>query len=274
MSQLLPTRLRLHSIKNIVGIMSLISEVCQGNRQLTQEWNSLEPEIVRTQEYARIPIALRDWAQYLHTLSAPSHMAAKIKNLLNGIHPKLDEIEKEILNPQQMVDINSTELKFSLLEFIYLTNQSLKESVAKVVNHVLHFNPEAHKFIFFDLPNTHYQYPREFRTCLRNLIANARKFTNTGDLIHVHCSQDEQANTWLIVEDSGIGIPENEIDRVTEPEYRASNNDRQGYGYGMGLTVVKKFAEEHQGTIEIESELNAGTRITLKFNALKKEAVA
>jgi signal transduction histidine kinase len=66
----------------------------------------------------------------------------------------------------------------------------------------------------------------------------------------------------LIVEDYGIGIPENEVNKVFDSFYRATNTTTL-QGTGLGLVVAKQFIELHNGTIELESKLGVGTKVTL-----------
>ena len=69
------------------------------------------------------------------------------------------------------------------------------------------------------------------------------------------------------IQDQGIGIPESELDQVLEPFYRASNADSISGtpGAGLGLTVVKRLVELHEGTLSLDSTLNQGTTVTLSF---------
>jgi signal transduction histidine kinase len=60
------------------------------------------------------------------------------------------------------------------------------------------------------------------------------------------------------VEDDGVGIGEQDLDRVFEPFF---STRRRGKGTGLGLSIVKSIVEQHRGSIEIESELGRGTRV-------------
>jgi PAS domain S-box-containing protein len=68
------------------------------------------------------------------------------------------------------------------------------------------------------------------------------------------------SNAEISVIDNGIGISQEEIDRIFEPLFSTKS-----FGIGLGLPIVKQIMELHQGGIEIESELNKGTRVTLWF---------
>jgi signal transduction histidine kinase len=99
---------------------------------------------------------------------------------------------------------------------------------------------------------------------LLNLIGNACKFTPRGT-IHLVMGRQE---TDLVIElqDTGIGIPPDRLERIFEPFYQVSHGrTRQFGGVGLGLAIVKGLVGEMKGTIEVESRPGTGTkfRITL-----------
>ena len=67
-----------------------------------------------------------------------------------------------------------------------------------------------------------------------------------------------------MVEDKGIGIPLSEQSRVFEPLIRGSNID-EVRGSGLGLTIVRDYVELLQGQIDLSSEVNVGTRISISI---------
>jgi two-component system OmpR family sensor kinase len=94
-----------------------------------------------------------------------------------------------------------------------------------------------------------------------NLISNAAKYSpENGTVILKARAKDG----WIevTVEDRGLGIPSDEIDRVRERFYRGSNVGSVP-GTGIGLHVVDKIVREHGGRLEIDSEVEKGTRVTV-----------
>jgi signal transduction histidine kinase len=93
-----------------------------------------------------------------------------------------------------------------------------------------------------------------------NLISNSIKYTPPGGRITLEA---RRRDNWiaLTVIDTGIGIPEGDRERVFGKFERSNSQARQG-GAGLGLSLVKSFVELHGGRIEIESEVNKGTRVT------------
>ncbi len=107
-----------------------------------------------------------------------------------------------------------------------------------------------------------------------NLIANAVKFTDEGGRVRVTAAVDGPA--WRIdVQDSGIGIPQDEIGQLFDRFFRASNASAAGRpGSGLGLSIVKEVAEMHGGRVEVTSTLGAGTTVHLFLPAQESPAPA
>jgi signal transduction histidine kinase len=99
--------------------------------------------------------------------------------------------------------------------------------------------------------------------CLVNLISNAIKYSDVADHIEVGSEiNDGSCRIW--VKDYGIGIPEEEKDRLFEPFFRASNASHTT-GTGLGLSLVKRYAELMGGSVTIEKNAKKGTVANLIF---------
>lgn len=99
---------------------------------------------------------------------------------------------------------------------------------------------------------------------LTNLIENAVRYTEKGNILLKVKENKEQ--TEIIVKDSGIGIKKEDIPYLFERFYRADKSrSRANGGTGLGLAIVKNLVEMHDGKIQVDSELNKGTTITLIF---------
>lgn len=96
-----------------------------------------------------------------------------------------------------------------------------------------------------------------------NLLDNAVKFTRTGGSILVTVG-DDHGNPFLRIQDTGIGIPESELDDIFERFYRVdkSRNRRTG-GSGLGLAIVKRLVTLSHGVIHVQSVVNQGSIFTV-----------
>jgi two-component system, OmpR family, phosphate regulon sensor histidine kinase PhoR len=98
---------------------------------------------------------------------------------------------------------------------------------------------------------------------LNNLLDNALKHSDPGDVVTVRaCSRDDTVE--LVVEDTGRGIPPQDLPHIFERFYRADKaRQREHGGTGLGLSIVKHIVQLHGGTVHAESTYGRGTRIIL-----------
>jgi cell cycle sensor histidine kinase DivJ len=106
---------------------------------------------------------------------------------------------------------------------------------------------------------------RALNQILINLISNAIKFTPRGGTVTVSATCDG-ATFAVAVEDTGVGIGEDDLPRLGEAFFQArSSYDRKHDGSGLGLSIVKGLVKLHGGDVDIRSRLNEGTRITVRL---------
>ena len=98
-----------------------------------------------------------------------------------------------------------------------------------------------------------------------NVCENAIKYNHPGGEVVFTISKMGDYPT-VIVEDTGIGIPKEDIDRIFERFYRVDkSHSNQKEGSGLGLSIVKHGAKFHHAEMEVESEVGKGTKITVVF---------
>lgn len=104
-----------------------------------------------------------------------------------------------------------------------------------------------------------------------NIISNAIKYSSNGQSITIVHKYDK--NTQIIlVSDNGIGIPKKSIKDIFRPYYRAKNaEDMKIEGSGIGLLITKKFTTLLGGDINIQSQIDKGTTVTVKIPYKKKQ---
>ncbi|MBK7866949.1 MAG: ATP-binding protein [Ignavibacteriales bacterium] len=100
---------------------------------------------------------------------------------------------------------------------------------------------------------------------ITNLITNAIKFSNHKTTTEISV-MSEPNKTRIIIKDQGQGIPADELDRLFKPFSKTSVKSTGGEkSTGLGLMIVKKIVEGHNGTITVESEVNVGTTFTIEL---------
>ncbi len=102
--------------------------------------------------------------------------------------------------------------------------------------------------------------PRIFQTVLRNLLANATKFTPKSGLIRVSASKRSDGCVELCVQDSGVGIPPEKLERLMHDLVRSSAGTEGETGTGIGLKLSYELANSIGATLELRSDPGKGTQ--------------
>ncbi|MCI0751419.1 MAG: PAS domain-containing sensor histidine kinase [Flammeovirgaceae bacterium] len=214
--------------------------------------------------------------EFRSPLSSIQHTATFIKNnnfRLKGdeIRVKLESIEKHIKHMTHLLDDVLTYGKAEANKIqLHLTELVLSEFLEKLVEEVGHNTKNSHiiQTVFSQLPSKIEMDEKLLRNILTNLLSNAIKYS--PDQEHVDFSV-QAADRYLIftIHDTGIGVPEDELDKIFEPFVRGKYADKI-QGTGLGLSIVKKAVELLKGTIEVRSELNKGTTfsVTIPYQQL------
>lgn len=109
--------------------------------------------------------------------------------------------------------------------------------------------------------------PVRLKQILINLISNAIKFTNEGE-VKVNCfpvlKNDKTVRLQISVKDTGIGIPANKIHRIFNEFEQIESTVRQG-GTGLGLTITKRLVTLQHGNIQVSSKEGKGTVVTVSI---------
>ncbi|MCL6629619.1 MAG: GHKL domain-containing protein, partial [Armatimonadetes bacterium] len=109
---------------------------------------------------------------------------------------------------------------------------------------------------------------------LQNLVDNAVKYTGSGGTIGIKAFQSENEVT-LKVQDTGIGIPPGDLDRIFERFYRVDKaRSRQLGGTGLGLSIVKDIVDLYDGRIVVESEVGKGSTFTVVLPKYPPDSVS
>ncbi len=102
-------------------------------------------------------------------------------------------------------------------------------------------------------------------TALHNLISNAIQYSPTGSRVGIGVSQHEGI-VEIAVTDQGVGIPEDELDRVFERFFRSDPaRSRNTGGSGLGLSIVKHVIQNHGGDIRVWSQPGSGSTFTIRL---------
>ena len=180
------------------------------------------------------------------SFSVIQRQAKRMSELINQIM-ELSKIEKQTVIELQKINFSETMEKILEDYKNLLSEKNIK--VSKNIEQNIFIN--ADKVMIERL--------------LDNLLNNAMKFTK--DKINVKL-YSENENCIMEIEDNGIGIPEEDKNLIWGRFYQVndSRNKKVNKGFGLGLSLVAKIIEQHNASIDVESELNKGTKFVTKFN--------
>lgn len=167
-----------------------------------------------------------------------------------------------------LMDISRIDSGFFSLE---LGNYNIIEIVENITSSVVEYAKTKGLNLIFDtnveekLINCD---PMKIERIILNLLSNAVKFTDAGGEIKVSIL-DEGETVSIIVEDSGIGIPEDKINTIFERFKQVDKTlKRNNEGSGIGLSLVESLVEMHNGSIKVSSELDKGTKFVIDLPSL------
>lgn len=184
----------------------------------------------------------------------------------------LDIIENE--SRRLTILINDILLISSIEGQVELTKEefSIRE-VSEYVGDLLNEKAERYSvsvnFDYSNIDDLIYTQKEYFKDLLINLVTNGIKYNQKGGKVEIKYRQDA-TKLVLEIEDNGIGIDKDDLDRIFERFYRVSRSRSQNIeGTGLGLAIVKHIARSLDAKIFVESELGLGTKFTIEFDLVK-----
>lgn len=213
-------------------------------------------------------------ARMSHEIRTPLHAVTGMAYILKN--SGLNKAQQSYLNKissasKDVLEIINDILDFSKIESgkveLERTNFNLDEILERLVS-ILSFKVQEQGIEFIverdvDVPVYYYGDAKRIQQILLNLLNNAVKFTESGWVklqINLVKEEKSQATIKLIIEDTGIGMTEEQVEHLFEPfmQADASINRRFG-GTGLGLSIVKNLLDIMGGTIIVKSESGKGT---------------
>jgi two-component system phosphate regulon sensor histidine kinase PhoR len=191
--------------------------------------------------------------------------AEKFVDRLSAEVERLGELTSDLLTLSRLEETeNQAEKAFSPVDLALLAAQTVDEirPLAEAKRHE----------VTLDTPETLVIQGDEtgLRTMLRNLLENAVRYTEPGGHIAVgfRSYEDQDGTAWatLTVADDGVGIPLADQQRIFERFYRVDKaRSRETGGTGLGLSIVRHVAEQHGGTVKVQSTIGVGSTFTVRL---------
>lgn len=275
----------INDIKNIISSIRKSKYESSDQINLSNHLKGLENEIKEMFEKAKGDIEYlerlqRMRSQFLanvsHELRTPIFtIQGYLETLLNGalIDPKVNShfLQKasdhtvnlsNLLN--DLIDISMIESGEMRMSYRYFNINKYIKSIVTEFNLIvaeknlqLIFNPKTESLqVFGDKEKLHQVFV--------NLLQNAIKYTDEGSIEII--IEEEKKFVNIIIKDSGIGIPEEDLTRIFERFYRVDKaRSRAVGGTGLGLAIVKHIVEAHNSKISVTSKLGEGSQFSFKL---------
>lgn len=198
---------------------------------------------------------IQGYAEYIERANISPENQTKYLQYIQEESKRIQDIYKKLLllSYKKKNDLEIINHDFNLIieEVEQQVSQKLSEKNIKlIINNKLN-NLECDKTLV--------------QLAISNLILNAFNVSKPNSQIIVNCYED--TNKKIEVIDFGIGISQENIDKILEPFYRVDKaRARENGGAGLGLSICKNIMEMHNGSIKIESEIGKGSKFILIFN--------
>jgi signal transduction histidine kinase len=178
------------------------------------------------------------------------------KEFLLNINSKVDALERIV---EDLLDVSKIESGRSILLEKSLTK--LSTLVGNLAHYHQRETDKHHIKIFFDNPNLTLMVDTgRITQVLDNLISNAVKYSPEGGEIEITCSRDKE-EIEIRVQDHGLGMTEDQRDRIFDKFYRADTSNTAISGLGLGMSIAKSIVEAHGGNIWVDSVPGEGTTV-------------
>lgn len=233
-------------IKELVDSFNKMIKRLKGGVEVLEQFNSdvsHELKTPLTVIKGEIEITLnktREPQYYINSLKTIENEAQQIQSIVDDLLLLTKYTKENIEQTFQDVSLDSLLLETIDKFSVRLKNKNIKLQIEKLE----HINMNANSMLI--------------GTIFSNLIDNAVKYSQDNKNIYISLYKKE--NIHFIIRDEGIGIPKEQILKITDRFYRVDESrNKKIKGFGLGLSIVKNSIELHKGSIKIDSAEDKGT---------------
>jgi len=263
----------------IQGIARDITERKQNEKELKKANKQLERAIKKANQMAVAAEAANEaksefLANMSHEIRTPMNAVIGFTHML--LDTKLDETQTDYLKTiiksgeslifliNDILDFSKIEARDLDFEEIDFDPELLAYDVCEVIRPRIGSKPiEILCHIGENLPSCVNGDPGRLRQVLTNLMGNASKFTDFGEIelsLDIEEEKDVRMKLHATIRDTGIGLPKDKLATIFEPFKQADGSTTREYGgTGLGLSICKKISKLMDGDVWVESELNKGS---------------
>jgi len=229
-----------------------------------------------TIEHARLDNMRKEFvADVSHELKTPiTSIMGYADTLLEGEYD--DQTQKEFLGVISSEARRMARLVTDLLELSRMDSNKkkikkesfdlgkmVKDCQAKLAIEIKKKKHQVENFVTADVPPV-FADKDDIERVVLNILTNSIKYTKEGGLIKIYVGFVYN-DAYIKIIDNGIGIPEDDLNRIFERFYRVDKaRSREFGGTGLGLSIAKEILDKNGGSIDIKSEVGKGTEVVIK----------
>jgi len=209
---------------------------------------------------------------YAHELKTPlAALQSNIEGMIDKVIPindeKLEVLRSETIRINKLVDQINKIVIVNDNKTLNQTTFELSELVKSIIGSYETKIKSKDLKLIIELNEVIIKADRDMiAQVITNLVSNAVKYTNKG-FIKIRLEKLDEI-IHLTIEDSGVGISQNDIPYIFDHLFRSDESRSQKIeGFGIGLAVAKEIIEQHEGTIEVISEENKGSKFIIKLKS-------
>lgn len=253
------------------------------NEDITEKVHK-EQQLKKIENELRESITAKDkfFSIIAHDLKNPFQGIIGYSNLLcESMEDFNDEEKRQMIENIKNLSVQTHKLLENLLIWSNLQTGTInfepeRINLSDIINEIIELLSLSSKIkniqIISDIPTFCNAYcdKNMLTTIFRNLISNAIKFSNYGDVIRVYCKNESENTICIAVEDSGLGMDEETLNGIFKLNKSVRKKGTAGEtGSGLGLILCKEFVEKNNGKIFIESQKGKGTKVFVELPKFK-----
>lgn len=260
------SRLEIVKSKDTDEIGELCDAINYMASELGQADNMKNAFISSVSHELRTPLtAIRGWGETARmSLGTDEELVAKGLDVILSEADRLSGLVEDLLDFSRMQS-GRLSVHVRLINLITVLTEATDMYIEISKQHKLQMDfvcPEALSKVMGD--------PDRLKQVFINIIDNAVKYSNEGGHILVDCHEEDNC-IHIKVADTGVGIPEQDIDRVKEKFFKSNTTVR---GSGIGLAVADEIIKQHNGLLFLESKEGVGTTVTVVLPVASPEELA
>ena len=203
---------------------------------------------------------------YADTLLEGEYDDETQKEFLGVIAAEARRMAKLVTDLLELSRIDSNKKKVNKESFDL--GQMVKDCQAKLAIEIKKKNHQIENFVTADVPKVIAD-KSDIERVVLNILTNSIKYTPNGGLIKIYVGF-VYTDAYIKIIDNGIGIPEEDLNRIYERFYRVDKSrTREMGGTGLGLSIAKEILDKNGGSIDIKSKVDEGTEVVIKVPTKK-----